>query len=117
MKEMLDLCNGAVSEKTPQILTFVAHGVRDIDFRTNSTPEVRCGYWTSLCTYVTLQTDTQTDTQTNPTTVTLAAHACRGLITSLTQVVSLHELSDYINSHVISSHSKVSSGQCRVACA
>ena len=67
---VLDLCNGAVSEKTPQIFW----PLLPVEYVTSISGwkdvlDVRC--WL---------TDTQTDRRTDPTTVTLAAHACRGLI-------------------------------------
>ena len=60
MREVLDLCNGGVSEKTPpNFFIFI--------FRTNRHSRVEM--WLNR----------QTHTYTNPTTVTLAAHARRGL--------------------------------------
>ena len=67
MREVLGLCNEAVSEKTPQ-LSLPDEFVTLISIQTD-TPEVRCGL-----------TDGVTHRQTNPTTVTLAAHARRGLM-------------------------------------
>ena len=70
MQEVLDLCNGGVSEKTPQVFSplLPAEYMTAFSGRTD-TPEVRCGLTDR-------QTHTHTHIYTNPTTVILAAHAC-----------------------------------------
>ena len=67
--------------KPHKFLTFVARWIRDIDFRTNR--RSRGEMWLNRERHT--HTHTHTHTQTNPTTVTLAAHACRGLINTLCQ--------------------------------
>ena len=68
-QEAVYLCNGAISEKSPQILRplLPAEYVTAFSGRTEA-PEVRCDL-----------TDRQTHRHTDPTTVTLAAHVRRGL--------------------------------------
>ena len=70
MREVLELCNRAVSEKILQIFSpsLPAEYVTAFSGGTDAL-EVRYDL-----------TDRHTDGQTNPTTVTLAAHACRGLL-------------------------------------
>ena len=66
MREVLDLCSGAVSEKTPQIFSpsLPTEFMTAFSGQTDA-PEVRCDL---------------TDRQTHPTTVTLAVHVRQGLM-------------------------------------
>ena len=98
MQQVLDLCNETVSEKTLQIFWPSV----PVEYMTSTSgwtdaPDMRCGLTdrqtdrqTDRHTHTRTHTHahTHTHTQTNPTTVTLAAHACRGSTSSDTGIHS-----------------------------